>query len=352
MHISHKIVGLLGIVIFVSIGAYFILTSSKAGQNLDAIVPEKATPSVWIEILEDTVSTDQKDLESGDKILVGTTIISSNTGRAVLHFPDSSIATIDPNTTVTLDESLYTPDDKGIVSKIFLSTGKIFFSITELATPESKWEVKTGNAVAVVRGTAFSVAYNEGVSEVAVTENSVSVATLDPETNEAIPGTEVLVEENATALILDEDAKNGTAPSITRTNVPPLTTPETQVEQIASPEPVIASPTPQSLTVTGTPTGRVTEGDIIQFTAIITFDDGTSRDVTQEANWEVLGTIGSVSNTGVFEADIPPDVSEFGVSSGAVIATWNDTATSDTLLGQTEIFEVNVFFEVTEDRRG
>ena len=351
MHISHKIVGLLVTAIFVIIGAYFILTSSKDGQNLDAIAPEKAIPAAWVEILEDTVSADKKDLESGDKILVGTTIISSNTGRAVLHFPDNSIATIDPNTTVTLDESLYTPDDKGIVSKIFLSTGKIFFSITELATPQSKWEVKTGNAVAVVRGTAFSVEYGEGLSKVEVTEDSVLVATLDPETNEAIPGTEVLVEENATALILDEDAQNGTAPSITRTNVS-LPTPKTQVEQIVSPEPVITSPTPQSLTITGTPTESVTEGDTIQFTAIITFDDGTSREVTQEANWEVLGTIGSISNTGVFEADIPPDVSEFGVSSGAVIATWNDTTTGDTLLGQTEIFEVNVFFEVTEDRRG
>jgi hypothetical protein len=97
---------------------------------------------------------------------------------------------------------------------------------------------------------------------------------------------------------------------------------------------------------------KITERDIIHFKAIVYFKDGTHRDVTTEASWRVLGPIGNISTTGVFSAMLEPDTAEFGIGSGAVVATWQDPISGAEILGKSVIFEVKAYVPATIERQG
>ena len=95
---------------------------------------------------------------------------------------------------------------------------------------------------------------------------------------------------------------------------------------------------------------NITENDKVTFTATAHFSDGSSKDVTAEATWKVLGPIGNISK-GTFTAKLEPNIAEFGKGSGAVIAVWKDVNGNE-VLGQTPIFEVELYIPKNLDTRG
>ncbi|OHB13692.1 MAG: hypothetical protein A2Y49_02125 [Candidatus Zambryskibacteria bacterium RIFCSPLOWO2_12_39_8] len=154
----------------------------------------------WIEVVNGPIfnktSLQKVELKSGDLITIGATIETDSTSRGHIHFPDGSVLRLDKATTITVSEIHFKKDDHSLAVKIALVTGRVWSKVITLATPESVWEVKTGNTVATVRGTAFSMSYKNGVSFIFGSENKIAVAPIDPVTKEAIKLSEVVIGEN------------------------------------------------------------------------------------------------------------------------------------------------------------
>lgn len=373
MPVLYQILAWLGVLLAGGTGGYI-------ATHPETLKLSTSDTKVWIEVVQEHVVSEGISLKSGDEIMLGANITTGATGSAILHFPDGSTIEVEPKTTVTVRDSTY-GDDNTIGAKVFLTAGKLAFKIATLATPESLWEVKTGNAVAVVRGTEFTVWFEDGTSSISVTENAVSVATLDPKTGEPLAGTEVLVTQEQTAKVNQENVLNKEAPRVAPTQpsdrgineAPPAAPTPTPSPATATPTPVpqttapTAAPPPASAASSGSSkstavtvtklvisgaTRSITEGDAITFTATATFSDGTTRDVTEEASWQVLGPIGTIRSAGVFVADLDVSTSEYGKGSGAIVATWKDPASGTEVLGKTGIFEVKAAVPDNIERQG
>ncbi len=137
-----------------------------------------------------------------------------------------------------------------------------------------------------------------------------------------------------------------------------LKTPETQnqTENVPKTSPLISQPIKKPLSlaiVSKNSLSRVIEGDIIQFEAIATMSDNSKINVTATAKWQVLGKMGKMEKPGVFIAELAPEVAESGESSGAVVATWQDLASGEAVLGQSPIFKVEAkFIEIINPEAG
>ncbi len=93
----------------------------------------------------------------------------------------------------------------------------------------------------------------------------------------------------------------------------------------------------------------IEEGARMNLTAILTYTDGSTADVSQEVTWRVIGEIGSVQNA-VFIPLLNASVAELGRAPGSITAIWKDTASGSELLGATDIFEVKAKVTLLEER--
>ncbi len=85
---------------------------------------------------------------------------------------------------------------------------------------------------------------------------------------------------------------------------------------------------------------QVLENTPIVFRAILIMSDGTSVDVTDKVDWQVLGPIGRFEKPGVFVGKLDASVSELGEGTGTVIAAWKNSETGEAFLGKSAIFKV------------
>ena len=97
---------------------------------------------------------------------------------------------------------------------------------------------------------------------------------------------------------------------------------------------------------------HIVEGDTINFEAIVTMSDGGKINVTATAKWQVLGKMGKIGGPGVFMAELASPIAEFGESSGAVLATWRDPESGESLLGKSPIFKVEAKVPEVINREG
>lgn len=142
----------------------------------------------WIEVVKPAVflvdnTGATKELKTGDEVSQGDKIKTDENGVASIYFPDGSVARLDTSTEITIDAANYDQSDKSLVVKIFVSIGKVWSKIVDLATPNSSWQVESSNAVATVRGTAFGVQVVDGSTEIIGSENNVSVQVKDSQNN-------------------------------------------------------------------------------------------------------------------------------------------------------------------------
>ena len=414
----------------VATGAFLTFKTSPNVQNPadDLVVfniiklPEKP----WLEVITPKVfrkSVDRKikvELKTGDELNAGDNIEVDRNGLGAVHFPDGSILRVDSDTNFLIEDTKFEADQEKISTKITLFSGRLWSKILALVTVDSTWEVKTTNAVATVRGTAFGFSFVQGQSRILGSEDTTTVKILDPYTGKPIAETEVkltadkfieirekdvkkfvenpkLVEaKDAPAEILNlewvkryktqdqeynqrlEDLKNTSGlegrglRDLFRKNIyqefedsiksskpdnnKPQNGPQNQFNKTPEKNNILpVKPIPTSPAVSAVPqkieivakTGleKVTEGDQIKFQAAATFKDGSTRDLTFEVVWQVIGPIGSISKAGVFTAKLADSVAEFGEGSGVIVATWKNKNGSEEILGKTIIFKVNAKVE-------
>lgn len=104
---------------------------------------------------------------------------------------------------------------------------------------------------------------------------------------------------------------------------------------------------PTKLSIDGASLKKVSEKDVVKLKALLTMSDGSIKDVTSEASWEVVGPIGSIQS-GSFTAKLDPSIAEFGRGPGAIHVTFKDSLTGKEFTADTGIFDVAAFIPVIE----
>ena len=104
---------------------------------------------------------------------------------------------LDYDTELTLEES----DDTGTHVRGSLGTGAVWARVEKVFGKGEYYTIKTQNAVAVVRGTSFSISYRNNVSKIEVAAGTVRFMPVDPSTGEPIESKEVFVSTDNKATI-------------------------------------------------------------------------------------------------------------------------------------------------------
>lgn len=198
-------------------GGFFLSGSFRKRAALPAAV---ASPPPWLEVITPTVSELAPDsasgraLRSGSELQTGMTLAADVKGSATIHFADGSVARIDPGTTLTIDAAAY--DERGGTLRVGLrlAAGRVWSKVLALATPASLWEVRTANAVATVRGTAFGIAFAAGRTRAAGSEERITVTVVDPQTGTPIAGTEVTLSPDDYAEVSDAEVAAAAPPEL------------------------------------------------------------------------------------------------------------------------------------------
>ena len=148
----------------------------------------------------------------GAVLYVGSTVRTSADARAVITLFEGSTVELEPASDITIEEA--TTRSSSTIVQLAQSVGRSWHVVTHLTTADSRYEVRTPAATASVRGTAFEVAVDDGLSgpTTTVTTTEGRVATAD-----AAGSSEVLVTTDQTTTV-----RANTAPE------PPRSAPDAQ----------------------------------------------------------------------------------------------------------------------------
>ncbi|MBI5421174.1 MAG: FecR domain-containing protein [Parcubacteria group bacterium] len=390
-------IGILAIVFGLGWMGYTSLHKGQQAIEQPLLKPwvEVVAPSVFVSSADGSV---KRELKTGDEVDAGALVEVKKGGEANIYFPDGSVARLDTGTKITIDAASYDPKSKALVVKVQLLIGRVWSKIFSLATPESTWEVKTSNAVATVRGTAFGMAYdpktkqsrvvggehkvsvgmvNKGVvvrKDVAVIEEHKTTVLTDEIVQRVVENNEpvgqlvvvqdikdapkdvgVWVEESSQKDIKTKIEQEGLSPSSNdfRQNIinnqanQPVIKQENNTATTSSSEIV---PEFKALRISyehNDPNKEIPVDSSVSFKAFLVRTDssGQDRDVTGEVEWRVRTSsnvsIGTITKQGVFTAQLDENSSEqTGSGEGFITASWKDQVTGSIFRAQTQILKV------------
>jgi hypothetical protein len=119
----------------------------------------------------------REPLADGGQVFQGDVIETAKRTRLELTLSDASVLRLGPLARVDLDAAAFgaSPDDRKVSAK--LRVGNVWANVTKALGGEARFEVKTENAVAGVRGTTFRVDASKDKSVVVrVYSGTVAVA--------------------------------------------------------------------------------------------------------------------------------------------------------------------------------
>jgi len=108
---------------------------------------------------------------SGSKILWGDRIVTDSGGRARVQLDDGSILNVGSDSSLTIVQH----DVATQKTDIQLAYGRLRASAVRLAKANASFNVRTPTAVAGVVGTEFDIDFTNGITNLSVTEGSVSL---------------------------------------------------------------------------------------------------------------------------------------------------------------------------------
>lgn len=388
--------GISAVVLTIGFLTYFLNASPE--QVIDTTAPLILVVSGEITVSKDSI---ERLITSGEYIESPFTLKSNKDGSATVKLADGSELRLDKNSELNITDARYDASTKNLIVRSKLIIGNVWSNIVALATPESSWEVETSNVVATVRGTSFGVGVHEnGITTIVGSEHTIELTLINPDTGIRDTNRRIMLDETESIMISNEDGRDESrmpekqkrtdaqnsdpwvqlnenitdAEAVQNAESPeknqpleiktdatleiqtaPANSPQDQgtEPQQTPPNSVLVSPTPNTSQGNSTPSAtpvsvsiatsptltNIVEDDIVTTRATLTYSDGTTRNITNEVTWGVVGKIGSVRGT-TFTALLDSSVSEYGKSSGAITATWKNPASGDQILGKTPIFEV------------
>lgn len=174
------------------------------------VVESEIPANPWIEVVRPNVykvlsaKDSGQELKTGDELKAGDTVLIDKRGLASVYFPDGSVLRLDSDTKFSIEETSFDSGSEKTILKAKLLSGKIWAKVLAIVTPDSLWEVRSSNAVATVRGTAFGFEFVGGHSFIFGSENIVAVKAINPKTGEEIKNTETKLEEKKIIDISDK----------------------------------------------------------------------------------------------------------------------------------------------------
>ncbi|MFT4572313.1 MAG: hypothetical protein ACI8TX_003294 [Hyphomicrobiaceae bacterium] len=141
-----------------------LLVAMAALATVLSVTPVFAQDVATIVSLEGKVEVGQGDqftvASVGTAVASGDTIRTGNPGRARVVFQDDSVLNISDGSTLTIDESVFDPNQGTVSTVLSLFSGKVRALVSEYySEPRASFEIETPNSVSGVRGTEFVVAY-------------------------------------------------------------------------------------------------------------------------------------------------------------------------------------------------
>lgn len=132
----------------------------------------------------------------GAVLYVGSTVRTGADARAVITLFEGSTVELEPASDITIEDA--TNRGGSTIVQLAQSLGRSWHVVTHLTTADSRYEVRTPAATASVRGTAFEVAVEDGVTGMSTTVTTTEgrVATSD-----AAATSEVLVTPEQTTTV-------------------------------------------------------------------------------------------------------------------------------------------------------
>ena len=146
-----KIAAVLLVLILVAGGAFLYLPRGAVAEAVNNAVLAVLNAGVFA---QRTGAPDLSPAFDGEIFSSGDLVRADAQGRAVLTFFEGSTISVEPGSDVRV-VSLVKTSGGGIQVLIEQTLGRTWASVSELATPDSKFEIRTPSMVAVVRGTAF-----------------------------------------------------------------------------------------------------------------------------------------------------------------------------------------------------
>jgi hypothetical protein len=126
--------------------------------------------------------TSGRALKKGDKLGREHEVRVGDKSRIEIRFPDGTIMRLSERSRLAMSEIQYDKKSESKKVRVNLGVGKLWANVRKLITPDSSVEVKTGTAVAGVRGTVYRMNVEEDKSSlVRVYDGSVAVSSLPKE---------------------------------------------------------------------------------------------------------------------------------------------------------------------------
>ena len=191
LHSSRYQIGIaLGLLFVLAFGAWLYFSQPPASDGVPSAVSVTALHS---DVFVREAGTDFVPIAGQATTTSGSTIRTSDTGRALLESLSTHRTLIDYSSEIVLTEN-------GSQTHVELLAGAVWSRLAKVFDSGESYEIKSPNAVAAVRGTSFGMWYADGVTTLIVTEGSVAFTAVDPKSGLLIPGTEVIVKAGQKAV--------------------------------------------------------------------------------------------------------------------------------------------------------
>lgn len=185
---SMKVIAVLVVVGVVALGGFMYFRSEQLtpSERLAAVatITETAATATATTIKKNLYLTpvgreQAEDIPDFATVSSGDLLTTSHDGRGLVTMQNGSTAILDYDSSMTI-KSL---DDSGKRASLHLIAGSVWARVEKVFGKGEYLEIKTQNAVAVVRGTSFGLSYRkDGSVALLVSQGTVSLAPLDPTT--------------------------------------------------------------------------------------------------------------------------------------------------------------------------
>lgn len=205
---KNLIYGIVIAVIVLGAGSYFVLNSPNKGavvknsalhseNSVSAVTTIDLTTLEKGVFLKSSAEASEVEVEKNASTSIGQIVKTGTKGRALLEWPLNHPTVLDYSSQV----SIVATDNNGDKNSLQLISGEVWSRTKNSAEKGEDFEIKTGNAVAVVRGTSFGLSYFNNITILIVKEGKVSIFKKDPKTGEAILSSELLVSADQKAIV-------------------------------------------------------------------------------------------------------------------------------------------------------
>ena len=109
------------------------------------------------------------------RLPVGTIIRTGKNGLCEITIPDGSTIKVSPRTVFQIEEFSFDPETGKKKGRFNLIFGRVRAKVSKLVTTDSEFQVKSGTALAGVRGTTFGVFFDGKTAQVVVFEGSINL---------------------------------------------------------------------------------------------------------------------------------------------------------------------------------